>query len=149
MQISTAQDALTALTQADDDIIATQKQYDVPTNSATLVLNMYTVTNALLGRIGDQLNSIANDNPTDPLTAPELASLSDLQQQIISDRAVLGLQITGADWTFGGIFNSIAQELPNLASQGETLVGGVSSGLKWLVIILGIVIGFVIFVKVV
>ena len=146
MQLSTAQDALTALQQADNDVVAFQKQVDVPANSSTTILGMYAVTNNILSELNAELANLAGDDPTTPLSAQDLSAISQIQTDIVNGRAIVGAEITAADWSLGGIFDTVGTGIKNLASDV-----GASFHINWtlIVIVAVLAVGFIVFIKVV
>ncbi len=145
MVIQTAQQALTALRQADADVVAFQKQVDIPSNPINTVNAMYGITNRILTDLLSELGNLEGMGPNDPLPAQDQAAIAEIKQEILDGRSVVGAAITAADWSLGGIFDSTVGEVENIVSQV-----GAPFHVNWTVAIIGIaaVIVFFIWVKV-
>jgi len=157
MQLVTVTDAQTALAQLASDLADTQAYITQQVSSGSFALpgtsELASTATSLVTQLENRLDKIDAEmqtgKPLDELTAPQIAELRELQQEVISDRELIGTTISSVDWNFNGIFNDAATMVENVASQAVT---GVSSafGINWtaVAIVLGAVVLFIIYVKV-
>lgn len=157
MEIVTATDAQTALYVLANDLADTQAYITRSVQSSSFSLPGTSETaeaaTSLVTQLENELQSIQVAiqplAPLDHLPNDILARLKELQQEVISDRALIGTTISDVDWTFGGILADSATVIQNLASQA---VSGVSSafGINWtlVAIVLGAIVVFIVYMKV-
>lgn len=153
MQLVTVTDAHTALAQLTSDIADTIASVSGAVSSSSFSLpgtsDLANTSISLMQQLSNRADQIDVEltpyKPLDELTAPQIAELQQLQQQVISDRALVGSSISSVDWTFGGIFNDVVTTAENYASQAAS---GLGINWTYVAIGLGAIVLFFIYMKV-
>jgi uncharacterized membrane protein YcjF (UPF0283 family) len=157
MQLATQGDALQALNGLFTDIANTEQQV-INTNSSwfsTLIgsSQVSVQSTSLLTQLTNYgteiLNELTAADPSTPLTAQQQSQLQELQKEVIDDRALIGLQISAVDWTFGAIWSDGVTLAENAASQAVTTVSS-AFGINWtyVAIAIGAIVLFLVWRKV-
>lgn len=146
MQIQTAGDAMNALDQLDTDL--TNLGNSIPPGKTLLgTTDLADSAHSLVTQLQNRLDSVQLDvaflDPSTQLNAQQLAEIQQLQQQVISDRALIGSTISSVDWTYGNFLDDTVSSVENEASQLVTAV--TPSWPTWILIGAGIAIVVVLY----
>lgn len=150
--LQTQGDGWNAVEQVLTDISTTAQQVSAASSSSNFITGFFgadTVSQtalSLLTQLSNAATAAAADlggDPTAPLTAEQIARLQELQNEVISDRKLIGQAISSVDWTFGDLVSDSVTQAGNLASQA---VAAVSSGLNinWTVVEIGLAVAAVV-----
>ena len=156
MLLQTQGDARAALSQLNSDILATATSvanaYASTLPTGNPVLDAVSLTTQLGG--GDDVTQAASSllnqlagtalgvgdaltgADTDPLTPDLVARMQELQNEVISDRKLVGQAISSVDWSFGDFVADVANQTVNLASQAVAAVSN-GLGINWTYVELG------------
>lgn len=142
MLLTTQGDARGALSQLVADIDTTTTAVQQKLSSSNFLTGLFggndvaQASASILLQLQDSAARAAADltgDDSDAITDEQKARLQELQNEVISDRKLVGDAISSVDWTYGDFVADVAQQTENIASQA---VSAVASGLNinWTVV---------------